>query len=267
MAAALLLSFSKSPLAQERERGNSSLETANLVPPSAPPGAAGPSANPQMHRRPVVAGGGSSDWFALTPSATGRKRLTANDKFDIYAHRTFDPQKLMRPAADAGFTLIDPPSRFPHEWKAGGGAFGRWYGREIVTSTASRTGALLAQIGCHEDRRYVPSASTSPLLRTVHAIGFAFVDRSDSGHYTIAFSNFAGAAAGGFVGMAFLPNGQNDATHAEQRALRTLASNAAGNVITEFQPQWAPLLRKIIPKIVPEWAMQRAQNLPGGFIR
>ena len=55
--------------------------------------------------------------------------------------------------------------------------------------------------------------------RVFHAISYTFVDRTDSGARTIAFSNFAGAASGGFVGMAYLPDGFNDPTHAGQRAL------------------------------------------------
>jgi hypothetical protein len=31
---------------------------------------------------------------------------------------------------------LHPPSRYPREWKDGGGAFGRWYERQIVTSTS-----------------------------------------------------------------------------------------------------------------------------------
>jgi hypothetical protein len=85
-------------------------------------------------------------------------------------------------------------------------------------------------------------------------VAFTFVDKTDSGHNTFAFSNFAGAEAGGLVGMAMLPNGYNDFTHAERRALRGLESVAIRNIITEFRPQWAPVLRKVhVPRILPEW--------------
>jgi len=48
------------------------------------------------------------------------------------------------------------------------------------------------------------SDSKNPLVRISHAVAFTFVDKTDSGHNIFAFSNFAGAAAGGFVGMGFL---------------------------------------------------------------
>ena len=150
--------------------------------------------------------------------------------------------------------MLHPPALYPREWKDGGGAFGRWYGEQIVTSTSNRTGRLLAQVALHEDPRYVPSGSNNALFRIAHAVAFTFVDKTDSGHNTFAFSNFAGAAAGGFVGMGLLPNGYNDATHAEQRALRGLGTVAVRNIVTEFRPEWAPVLRKIhVPKILPEW--------------
>ena len=62
---------------------------------------------------------------------------------------------------------------------------------------------------------------------------------------TIAFSNFAGAAAGGFVGTAYLPHVYNDLTHTEQRIAFQFANIAMQNVAAEFQPQWGPLVRKL----------------------
>jgi hypothetical protein len=102
--------------------------------------------------------------------------------------------------------------------------------------------------------RYVPSNSKNPLARTMHAVAFTFIDKTDSGRNTIAFSNFAGAAAGGFVGRAYLPQGYNDLTHAEQRMTIQIASIAVQNIAAEFQPQWGPIVRKLrIQKILPEW--------------
>ena len=150
--------------------------------------------------------------------------------------------------------MLNPPRHYPREWEDGGGAFGRWYGEQIAASTSNRTGQLLAEVALHEDPRYVPSGSKNVLVRTFHAVAFTLVEKTDSGHNTFALSNFAGAAAGGFVGMGLLPEGYNDVTHAEQRALRGLASVAVRNIVTEFRPEWGPVLRKIrVPRILPEW--------------
>ena len=106
----------------------------------------------------------------------------------------------------------------------------------------------------HEDPRYVRSNSKNAFARTMHPVAFTFIDKTDSGRNTIAFSNFAGAAAGGFVGRAYLPNGYNDLTHAEQRMAFQLTSITIQNIAAEFQPQWGPFVRKRrIQKILPEW--------------
>jgi hypothetical protein len=121
-------------------------------------------------------------------------------------------------------------------------------------ATSQRTARFLTGVALHEDPRYVRSNSTNPLVRTVHALAFTFVDKADSGRNTIAFSNFAGAAAGGFVGSAYLPHGYNDLTHAEQRMAIQFAGIAIQNIAAEFQPQWGPIVRKLrIQKIIPEW--------------
>ena len=149
--------------------------------------------------------------------------------------------------------MLHPPKDYPRDWEDGGGAFGRWYGEQIAASTTNRTAAFLAEVALHEDPRYVPSGSTNGLVRTLHAVAFTFVDRTDSGHKTFAFSNFAGAAAGGFAGMGLLPDGLNDVTHAEQRALRGLAMAAIRNLAMEYRPEWERLLHKTrIPRTLPK---------------
>jgi hypothetical protein len=176
------------------------------------------------------------------------------DKFTIYVHQTFGPPAVIVPAFTAGMALANPKSHYPREWKDGAGAFGRNYGDALAIVGSQRTARFLTGVALHEDPRYVRSASKNPLARTAHALAFTFIDRTDSGRSTIAFSNFAGAAAGGFVGSAYLPHGYNDLTHAEQRMAAQFASIAIQNIAAEFQPQWGPLVRKLrINKILPEW--------------
>jgi hypothetical protein len=182
------------------------------------------------------------------------ERLSFSDKFTIYAHQTFGPPALIFPAFAAGFGMANPKSHYPREWRDGGGAFGRLYGDSFATVSSQRTARFLTGAALQEDPRYVRSSSTNPLARTMHALAFTFVDKTDSGRNTIAFSNFAGAAAGGFVGRAYLPNGYNDLTHAEQRMTIQFAGIAFQNIAAEFQPQWGPIARKLhIQKILPEW--------------
>jgi hypothetical protein len=189
------------------------------------------------------------------------RSLSFGDKFTIYAHQTFGPPALILPAFRAGIGMANPTNHYPREWKDGAGAFGRLYGDSIATVTSQRTARFLTGVALHEDPRYVRSTSKNPFLRTGHALVFTFIDKTDSGRNTIAFSNFAGAAAGGFVGNAYLPHGYNDLTHAEQRMAAQFAGIAIQNIAAEFQPQWGPIVRKLrINKIIPEWWVPRHEK-------
>jgi hypothetical protein len=189
------------------------------------------------------------------PPLMNKTRLTLSDKFTIYTHQTFGPPALVFPALGAGIRMANPPNHYPHDWTDGGGAFGRLYGNAIATQTSKRTAEFLTEAVLHEDPRYLPAPAGSNVgTRIFHAISYTFVDRTDSGARTIAFSNFAGAAAGGFVGMGYLPDGFNDATHAGQRALSEFMTIGISNIAGEFAPQLAPIIRKLhIPNIVPAW--------------
>ena len=192
--------------------------------------------------------------FGLAPAITAPRRLSFHDKFTIYAHQTFGPPALILPAFSAAMGMANPPNHYPRDWRAGGAAFGKLYGDAIARATSVQTARFLTGAALHEDLRYKPSTSTNPLSRTVHALAFTFVDKSDSGRNAIAVSNFAAAAAGGFVGMSYLPAGYNDITHAEQRMATQFGTLALKNVAVEFEPQWGPLVRKLrIPRLIPEW--------------
>ena len=242
------------------------VSTAETLLDAAEPQTSAPSPNPRTppsSKQVLASRESGSGVIAVLAPPISRKRLTTGDKLQIYTHQNFGPQNFILPAFGAGFSMLNPPRRYPREWEDGGGAFGRWYGEQIATSTSSRTGRLLAEVVLHEDPRYVPSGSKNVLTRTFHAVAFSFVDRTDSGHNAFAFSNFAGAAAGGFVGMGLLPDGYNDVTHAEQRALRALGGVALRNIVTEFRPEWSPILRKIhVPRILPEWWTPKHPQTP-----
>jgi hypothetical protein len=198
------------------------------------------------------------------PPLMTNKRLSFDDKLTIYTHQAFGPPALVFPALGAGFRMINPPNHYPHEWTDGAGAFGRLYGSALATQTSTRTAEFLAEAVLHDDPRYLPAAPGSNVgVRVFHAISYTFVDKTDSGHRTLAFSNFAGAAAGGFVGMSYLPNGFNDVTHAEQRTLTEFMGLGISNIFAEFAPQLAPIIHKLhLPQILPAWWVPEKPNRP-----
>jgi hypothetical protein len=192
--------------------------------------------------------------FPVLPPGLTRAPLTIQDKFHIYAHKTFGPPAVILPAFGAGLGMLNPPNKYPREWKDGADAFGRNYGYRVADHTSRDTAQFLTGALLHEDPRYLRSTSDNPFVRTVHALAFTIFDKTDHGRTTFAASNFASAAAGGFVGMGILPNGYNDVTHAEQHMASEFLQTGIGNVITEFEPQWGPWAKKLrIPKLLPGW--------------
>jgi hypothetical protein len=203
-------------------------------------------------------------FIAPVPPPMTNARLTLDDKFRIYTHQAFGPPALVFPAIGAAFRMANPPNNYPQDWTDGWGAFGRLYGSTIATQTSKRSAQFLTEVILHEDPRYLPARPGSNVgERVFHAISYTFVDRTDSGARTIAFSNFAGAASGGFVGMAYLPDGFKDPTHAGQRALSEFMTIGIANLAGEFAPELAPIVRKLhIPKIVPTWWVPEHSQRP-----
>ena len=171
-----------------------------------------------------------------------RAGINFEDKVHYYLTETyFNPGSLTAPAFRAGLRMANPPGKgatqYPSEWRQGAEAFGRNYGDAVGERVSFQTARFATGVITREDPRYVPSSSRSVFARSIHAISFTFVDRSNSGHPMPAISNFVGAAAGGFVGNAYLPAGFNDVTHAGQRATLRFGFAAAGNLFREFAPQ------------------------------
>jgi len=184
----------------------------------------------------------STDSSSAQPSRANTNRFRLNQKFGYYMTETYlNPGALTAPAVRAGIRMAKPPGKgatqYPPEWRQGAEAFGRNYGDAIAERVSFQTARFVTGAMMREDPRYMPSGSQNVFGRSVHALGFSFIDHSDSGHPMPAFSNFVGAAAGGFVGNAYLPVGFTDVTHAGQRAALQFGFFAAGNLFREFAPQ------------------------------
>ncbi len=212
---------------------------------------------------PAMPLGQQSNQVLGLPPALTQTPLTGSDKLRIYIHKSFGPPAVILPAFGTGFQMLNPPSHYPREWKDGSDAFGRLYGYKMADRTSRETAQFLTGFLLHEDPRYQRSTSTNALRRTFHALAFTVFDKTDSGRTTFAASNFASAAAGGFVGMGILPDGYNDLTHAEQRMASEFLQIAIGNIATEFEPQWGPWAKKLrLPKILPAWWVPQHPHQP-----
>jgi hypothetical protein len=155
--------------------------------------------------------------------------------------------------------MLDPPAAYPRQWRDGPGAFGRNYGDGVARRMAKESARFATGTLLHEDYRYRPSASPNPAARALHALAFTFVDKSDSGENRIAVANFAGAAAGGFVGELYLPAGYRSLSHSETRSAIAFGSFAGQNLFREFQPDLMRFAHKLgLPHIpVRDWWVKR----------
>ena len=176
------------------------------------------------------------------------------DKFSYYITETYlNPSVFTAPAFRAGIRMADPlgkgATEYPPEWRQGTEAFGRNYGDAFTQRVTFQTARFATGVITHEDFRYISSSRHNVLARSLHALTFTFVDRSDSGRPMPAFSNFVGATVAGFVGNAYLPSGFNNATHAGQRATLQFGFTAAGNLFREFAPQMPRPVRTVFQLI------------------
>ncbi len=192
------------------------------------------------------------DAFSLghVPMSRQEGPMTVGEKFSYFEKPVFGPRTLFTTAFRTGLFMANPLSGYPREWKDGAGAFGRNYGNLYARSAAESFTRFSTDALLHEDPRYSRSTSTSAFGRAAHALGFTFIDKTDGGHSTPAFGNFAGAAAAGFVGNAYLPDGWNNTTHAGQRSLTVFTGFAIENLTQEFAPEIGQALRRLhLPKL------------------
>ena len=192
----------------------------------------------------------------LTPSASLLEPQDLRQRFVDYGIAAFGPRTLFAPALWAGIRMAHPPGSYPREWRLGAGVFGRNYGDGLARRASMETARFATAAFLHEDFRYRPSLSKNPMKRGLHALAFTFVDKSDSGRNRLALSNFAGAAASGFIGNLYLPPGLNNPGHAQTRAAIAFGGIALQNLLGEFLPElqratrwWkSPFHRQPVPK-------------------
>lgn len=182
-------------------------------------------------------------------------------RFSDYAVVTFGPRALVAPAFSSLILMAHPPIDYPHHWRDGGGAFGRNYGAFLARASSLQAGRFFTGAALQEDFRYRPSVSRNFLLRSAHAFGFTFVDKSASGQNRLALANFAGAVAGGFVGELFLPAPYNSLHYAGVHTAELFGTLAGQNLLREFAPDIDRVTRRLhlpFPRIpIPPWWVPR----------
>jgi hypothetical protein len=223
--------------------------------PQSEPNSGQPSISPSVPRADGPQPDGEATSSLLVPTGSqNAERLGAGGKFRYYLGETYlNPSFITAPAFRASIRMANPPGHFsttyPADWRQGPEGFGRNYGDAMAQRLSFQTARFVSGALLREDPRYAPSSSKNVFARSLHAFGYTFIDRSDSGPRMPAFSNFVGAAAAGFVANTYLPPGFANVTHAGERATLQLGLFAAGNLYREFSPQMPKPLRIFIALI------------------
>ena len=171
--------------------------------------------------------------------------LSVGGKARYFAGRIFNPLDLITPALGAGVEMARADQKLPPEWRRGAGAYGRLYGSGLASLASFNTARFISGAALREDPRYFPAETNGIGGRIKHALLFTLVDRSDSGHKTLAVSNFVAAAAGGMVGNFYIPSPYNDPRYTFTRSAVLLAYFAGSNVRQEFNPELKKLRKKL----------------------
>lgn len=159
--------------------------------------------------------------------------LNTKQKFSMELRDIFDPTTFIGVSIGAG--IQQARNSFPG---FGQGAAG--YGKRGGALFANgRTSDLFSRAVFpsmfHQDPRYFYEGSAgSTWSRTKHAIGYAFVARSDSGHMMPNYSFFLGTVCAGALSNVYYPDSSRGAGLVFENAALGLAGRSAQNLAHEF---------------------------------
>jgi hypothetical protein len=171
--------------------------------------------------------------------------LSVKGKLHYFVVESFRPGIYPVAAFYTGLRMANPPKAYPPEWRQGFPGFGRNFGDFMASWAAVQGGKFVAASVLHEDPRYYPSRSTNFFARSLNAVRYAVVDRSDAGRPRLAVSNLAGAFSGGFVGNAYLPDNYADLSHGLSRSAIAMTGFVTSNLADEFRPE----IRRVVKKL------------------
>jgi hypothetical protein len=161
--------------------------------------------------------------------------LTSTQKFSLAARGTFDPVAMIGVAFGAG---IEQANNSFAGYGQGASGYAKRYAAKFVDGRSSDllTHAVFPTL-LHQDPRYYYQGSGSFKSRLMHAVGSAFVTRSDSGRSEPNYSYFLGDACSAALSNLYYPQANRGASLVFNRAAVGLAGRVGGNLLREFLPK------------------------------
>ncbi len=161
--------------------------------------------------------------------------LTSRQKFSLAARGTFDPVSMIGVGFAAG--LEQANNSYPG-YGQGAAGYSKRFAAKFVDGRTSDflTHAVFPSL-FHQDPRYYYQGSGSFKSRFLHAVGSAFVTRSDSGRTVPNYSFLLGDMCSGALSNLYYPPANRGVSLVFNRAAVGLAGRVGGNLIREFLPK------------------------------
>jgi len=161
--------------------------------------------------------------------------LSTRQKFAFAARGTFDPVSMVGVAFAAD--LEQASNSYPG-YGQGAAGYGKRFAAKFVDGRTSDflTHAVFPSL-FHQDPRYYYQDSGSFKSRFVHAVGSAFVTRSDSGRTQPNYSFLLGVMCSAAISNLHYPGANRGMSLVFNRAAVGLAGRLVGNLLRKFLPK------------------------------
>jgi hypothetical protein len=158
--------------------------------------------------------------------------MPARQKYKLALRSLVDPPQFLIVAGVAGAEQYN--GTFPG-YGPGIEGYGKRYGAAFADATTSRIiGSAILPSLLHQDPRYFYQGSGSIASRALHAAGFTFIARGDSGHNQPNYSHLLGSLASAGLANTYHPAGSRGVGDTFQTFGINLAGNIVGNLVREF---------------------------------
>lgn len=163
--------------------------------------------------------------------------LSVREKFALFAKETVDPFTFAASAAGAALSQIDNDDpRYGH----GAGPYAERFGAAMADVTTQNffQDAVLASL-LHEDPRYFRRGSEYGMWNRVgYALSRVVITRTDKGTNRFNYSGMLGMGLGIGLSNAYYPDSSVSGEEVASRFGTSLLSNALGNLLPEFWPDF-----------------------------
>lgn len=158
--------------------------------------------------------------------------LNTHQKFSMTMRHAFDPVTFIGVSLTAG--IEQSRNAFSGYGQGAEGYGKRWGARFADGVTYDIFGKAVFPSLLHQDPRYFYQGSGSTWSRIGHAIGYAFVARSDHGQPMPNYSTFLGGVCSGALSNLYYPASSRGAGLVFANAAIGLAERAGENLLHEF---------------------------------